>query len=304
MWYKASAPGSMMLLGEYAVLHGGSAVACAINQRITVTLSPRSDDVIYIESARLGTYTTSVSKLKVEEPFIFILTILKSFRLPSGCDIYISADFSHEIGFGSSAAVTVATLAVVNEWLKKKVKPHDLVKLGRQVVKKVQTHGSGTDIAAAVFGGIVNYHPFPLSVEKFNLTCPITVLYCGYKTKTAVAINTVTTRFAHHKNLFAKLCAAIGQCAYEGAESLRRGDWRGFSDVMNVQQGLMAALGVNTKELQQLVTDLSELHGMWGAKISGSGFGDCVLGIGVADHNHPQSIPVEMSLEGVRFEQE
>lgn len=56
--YKASAPGSLMLLGEYAVMHDYPALVCAIDKRITVTLVPSDDEVIEIDSA-LGSHHTT-----------------------------------------------------------------------------------------------------------------------------------------------------------------------------------------------------------------------------------------------------
>ena len=56
MQLKASAPGSLMLMGEHAVLHGKKALVCAIDQRISVSLTPREDARISIVSA-LGEYS-------------------------------------------------------------------------------------------------------------------------------------------------------------------------------------------------------------------------------------------------------
>ena len=50
MPFKASAPGSLMLLGEHAVLHGKPALVGALDKRITVTLTPMRHDRIEIIS--------------------------------------------------------------------------------------------------------------------------------------------------------------------------------------------------------------------------------------------------------------
>ena len=42
----------------------------------------------------------------------------------------------------------------------------------------------------------------------------------------------------------------------------------------------MDEVGVNTPELQEIVTALQNDPGICGAKISGSGLGDCAVGIG------------------------
>src|SRR5262245_34493681 len=109
MRFEASAPGSLMLFGEYAVLHGHKALVAAVDKRIYVRLTPRQDKIITIKSA-LGEYQTTITKLKAVKPFEYILTALQQFKLRQGCDLEICSEFSHEVGFGSSAAVSVACL--------------------------------------------------------------------------------------------------------------------------------------------------------------------------------------------------
>ena len=47
----SSAPGSLMISGEHAVLHGRHALVGAVDQRVRVMLTPRADDTIRICSA-------------------------------------------------------------------------------------------------------------------------------------------------------------------------------------------------------------------------------------------------------------
>src|SRR5579864_4695671 len=119
MQHKASAPGSLMLLGEHAVLHGKQALVCAIDKRLTVTLTPRDDKCIQITS-KLGRYSAELSEIKIEKPFQFVLGALQVFmesnELSQGCDISIQSEFSDQMGFGSSAAVTAATLSALASW--------------------------------------------------------------------------------------------------------------------------------------------------------------------------------------------
>lgn len=312
MQLKAHAPGSMMLLGEYGVLYGKQALVCAIDKRITVTLTPRDDHAVIVHSDLHGDYQTSLLDLPIASPYPFVMGALKQYqaRLKRGCDIHIESGFSDKIGFGSSAAVTVATLAAIVTWQNIRVTPLDLVRQGRNVIRLVQGVGSGADVAASVFGGIVSYRAQALSAEKFSLTHPITALYAGYKTKTADAIKIVQKRFASHPQLFRELCNAIGQCAAEGMQVLRREDWQGLGLLMNIQQGLMESLGVSTPQLHQMIETLRQQKNMMGAKISGSGLGDCVIGLGevAADftcdvkQQNTLVIPVQMTLMGVQSE--
>jgi mevalonate kinase len=293
-----------MLLGEYAVLYGKHALVCAVNKRITVTLTPRTDDRIEIRSSTLGNYSTDITQLQIEKPFHFVLGTLKHYqsRLKNGCEIEIASDFSDKMGLGSSAAVTVATLAVLFTWLGIKTTPLDLVRHGRNIVRAIQGIGSGADVAASVYGGMVGYQAQPLSAEKFAVTHPLTALYAGFKTPTVEAIKSVQLQFAGHQNILKSITNSIGQCALDGMQSVRREEWGKVGEIMTIQQGLMESLGVSMPILRDMVESLRQQPGMLGAKISGSGLGDCVVGLGVAKDVHASNIPIEMTLQGVHCE--
>jgi mevalonate kinase len=282
MLLKASAPGNLMLLGEYAVLHGKQALACAIDKRITVTLAPRADKKIHLRSA-LGEHITNVTTLTVTPPFQFVLAVLKNFatELPSGCDVEIHSEFSSQMGFGSSAAVAAATFSAVSCWLGKSFTLDEQVSKVAAIVRLVQNGlGSGADVAACTLGGMVAYKMHPLSIEKIVCELPLTAIYSGYKTPTQLAIQQVTESFASNQKLFYQLCDAIHECAVHGVVSARGGDWAALGKIMNVQQGLMESLGVNTLLLSELIAMLRLGPQILGAKISGAGLGDCVVGLG------------------------
>lgn len=310
MQFKASAPGSLMLLGEYAVLQGQPALVCAVDKRLYVTLAPRHDEEIHINSASHGTWSTTLSNISVQTPFQFVLGVLKHFqpKMRQGCEIEITSDFSDQIGFGSSSAVTVALIAALVTWLGIKMTPHDLLRQGRNIIRSVQGVGSGADIAASIYGGMVAYQAQPLAAEKIESTYPLHAVYAGFKTATPDAISQVQQRFAAHPDLFKSICQAIGQCAYQGIHYAKKRDWTKLGEVMNVQQGLMEALGVNLPILGDLVHDLRQQPNIYGAKISGSGLGDCVIGFGDLADDYVcgdvpagvRRVPVAMTLQGVQ----
>lgn len=318
MQFKASAPGSLMLLGEYAVLYGKHALVCAVDKRITVTLTPFEEEGERIEiQSALGNYSTTLSALPIDithideaaKPFRFVLAALKQYqvKLKRGFHLKITSDFSDQVGLGSSAAVTVATLAALIGWLGVRVQPLDLLRQGRSIVKQVQGGlGSGADVAASVHGGIVSFQAQPLSAEKFSFVHPLTVLYSGYKTPTAEAILQVQQRFAAHPNIFRELINNLGQCALDGMHQVRKNEWDKLGEIMNIQQGMMEALGVSTPLLHSMVHDLRQQPAMKGAKISGSGLGDCVVGLGEVSEKYAyanlERIPVAMTLQGVHCE--
>jgi mevalonate kinase len=294
MLFKASAPGSLMMLGEYAVLEGKKALVCAINQRINVTLSPRQDTVMTVSSA-LGQLTTDILSFAVQKPFQFVLTTLKHYQhhFVTGFDLIIESSFSDQMGFGSSAAVTVATLSALSSWLGFSLSSDSFIQHAREIVREVQGIGSGADVAACVLGGVVAYQADPFFAESLGSEYPITVKYSGSKTPTVEAIAYVKKQFASRPQLYKTLCDAIGQCAAEGIEAMRREEWQALGWVMNQQQELMDKLGVNTPLLQSLIDALRKEPSVLGAKISGSGLGDCVVALGGKES------PIQITQQGV-----
>lgn len=301
MLYKASAPGSLMLLGEYAVLHGKKALVAAIDQRMCVTLAPRQDKVITLTSA-LGKLTVELSDITLKPPFQFVLAVLQHANLSVGCDITITADFSHQMGFGSSAAVTVATLAAVKNWLQEDIDLQDLMQQAKEIIYMVQGSGSGADVAAAVYGGVVSYLMQPLMAEKISQQIPLTVVYSGSKTKTPDAIRYVQGFFAPFPDVFMQICQGIGECSEQGILALRDNDWVRLGKIMDVQQGLLDSLQVNTDTLRAIIASL-KAQGSLGVKISGAGLGDCVIALGEINVSRPWiKIPVTISDRGVNCE--
>ncbi|MDR3491633.1 MAG: mevalonate kinase [Gammaproteobacteria bacterium] len=282
MLFKASTPGSMMLLGEYAVLHGKNALVCAVDKRMTISLQPRSDQIININSARLGSLTTHISDLKVVPPFLFVLSALKKFQkhLKFGCDITIEAEFCDTIGLGSSAAVTVGMVAVLSKWLKLSYSDLDLIKESRKIIRQVQGLGSGADAAACVLGGIVHYKMQPLLATKFSYTPAITVVYSGYKTTTVQAVAEMKNKFQAQPALYKKIFNVIDECVLQAVKAIEKQDAETLGKIFNIQQGLMQSLGVSTSLLTEIVDKLNQQKNMLGAKISGSGLGDCIMGLG------------------------
>ena len=277
---KTSAPGKVMLLGEHAVLYGYPAIVCAINKRVFVTLTPRVDKKIYIFS-ELGTHKTDLSTLIIKKPFQFVITAIRYYKelfdLNIGFDLEIKSEFSEKIGFGSSAAVTVATLSAIQQLINRSLDFDFLHKAGVQVVREVQGSGSGGDVAASVYGGIIYYHANSFKIEKIKSNPQINLIYSGYKISTVDVINKVSEIAKNYPKIFAKLFAGIGQCVESGKKALISKNWKKLGQIFNIHQGLLDALGVNNKIISELIYVSRQVKGVLGSKISGSGLGDCLL---------------------------
>lgn len=302
---RASAPGSIMLMGEHAVLFGERALACAVDKHIHVTLTPRSDRQVLIDSA-LAQYQGSINDLPPEPKLSFVLAAVEQHKaaLQSGFELKIEAGFGHTLGLGSSAAVTVAITAALDAFCQQASDSYGLFDKALETVHKVQGRGSGTDLAASVFGASVGYTVSPRQIEPLAQVPELSLYYVGYKTTTPEVLKQVEQHTAALPELYKKLYWLMGQCSFDAEAAIARQDWQVLGQCMNVYQGLMDALGVNDLALSDLVYRLRQSPHILGAKISGSGLGDCVLALGCDPQLalEYQEIPVSLAPQGVSVE--
>jgi phosphomevalonate kinase len=138
----ASAPGKLILAGEYAVLRGALCVVAAVDRRaraapsITRQPSPFLDAAAdALRAAGLGDAAAAVATLGIDT---------STFRDASGA----------KLGLGSSAAATVSAvagaLAVIGSPLDREL----IHNLARTAHAAAQGLGSGADIVASTYGGI------------------------------------------------------------------------------------------------------------------------------------------------------
>lgn len=308
---QVTAPGSLMLMGEHAVLFGQRALACAVDKRISVELKPRKDRAVVIDSA-LAQYQSGLDDLTQDPDLSFVLTAIQRRKadLVSGFELIIRSEFSHTVGLGSSAAVTAAVVTALTAYAGLPVdQPRLLFDEALAVVHQVQGgRGSGTDLVAAVYGGVVGYTVAsavqPAQIRALRGLPELSLYYVGYKMKTPDVLRYVESLAQQQPELYSGLYQLMGQTTEQAEEAVDNADWDTLGRLMNIYQGLMDALGVNDRQLADIIYTLRQSEKIRGAKISGSGLGDCVLALGQAPDltlNY-QAIPVAVSAQGVTVE--
>ncbi len=303
--FRTLAPGKLMLFGEHAVLRGHTAVVCAVNQHIHVHLTPQTGFRISL-SSDLGTLEADLDALPESKSFRFVLAVIRSVRrgLPSGFSMSIHSDFSPTVGLGSSAAVTAATVAALHAWMGKPVDADSLFTPCMDIIRAIQGTGSGADLAASLYGGTLAYRAEPRHIRRLEHIFPITVVYSGYKTPTVNVIRQVDQQRQRFPELYHQLDHLINNVSQRAVRAIEEEDWPAVGELMNINQGLMDALSVNAGPLSEIVYGLRADPGILGSKLSGSGLGDCVIGLGDIRSNeflYP-TMPIQMSRTGVRVE--
>ena len=292
----ASAPGSLMISGEHAVVYGYPAIVCAIAQRVAVTLSSRDDGHIYIHSA-LGDYHARAGLLHADARLRFVLACLERYPTSGALTLHIESALDPTLGLGSSAAVTVATLAALAQYTAADASLPALHEQALAIIRSLQGRGSGADLAASLWGGMIAYQNQPqVSVTPLPLPPdPLSLRYAGYKTPTGEVLARIAARMQEHPEHYAALYAQMGDTSTRTIAAAQAQDWPTFYRLLTTYQQHMRALGVSDATLEQLIADaLPHSHA---TKISGSGLGDCILAF--TAHTPPAHQPVEIDTQGI-----
>ena len=146
----ASAPGKLIVAGEYAVLDGAQALVVAVNRRVTAKHAPSR---LRGSSAFLHALADELAgRGRAEAARIAMEIVVDSSSFYDG---------NNKLGLGSSAAVTVAATALVlaNEPSDPAL-VHDIAAAAHARAQAPRgSRGSGADIAAAVHGGTIAFTP-------------------------------------------------------------------------------------------------------------------------------------------------
>jgi len=149
---RATVPGNILLLGEYAVLEeGGLGVALAVEPRVQLEAAP--EDGLVIESRWPGgTADNSFVDAAVHTVSAFLGTRCNG-RLLVDSMRFFSAD-GRKSGFGSSAAVTVALVSGLLRLAGRSVGLSETAALAVQAHRLAQGgRGSGYDVLTSLHGG-------------------------------------------------------------------------------------------------------------------------------------------------------
>jgi mevalonate kinase len=314
----ASAPGKLVLFGEHAVVYGYPCIVTAVNRRMYVEVETNGTDVFHMDAPDVGLYAYSktIADLGGEglpKGVRFVEEVYRRFLdahpQKQGINVVTRSEFSADYGFGSSSAVTVAFAKALTELYKVSMNEDELFELCCESVLTVQGVGSGFDIAAAIWGGTIYFINAPRLVEKIEVkTLPLVVGYTGVKADTPTLVRMVAHRMSQKKESTTGIMEQISQITQQARVVMKASDWRMLGELMMDNHALLKKLGVSSDELERLVEAVSEVG--YGAKLSGAGGGDCMIGIGENVETMQQRVdmlggkvlPVELQAEGVRLE--
>jgi mevalonate kinase len=249
-----SAPGKVFLFGEHAVVYGKAGIAMAIRPRVFVT----------VRKSRTAHHAKS--------PYIDNCFDEMGVR----GSVYVNSQLPSSSGLGSSAAVTVATLAAINDEFGKKFEREDIADMAFAIEKKVQKgRASPTDTTVATFGGLVFITGMArrrLPPHNFQLVIGNSMI----QHNTAKMVEMVAELKAKSPDICNPVLDAIGAVSLTAMRHLT--DPVRLGELMSMNHSLLEVLGVGHPQLSRLVL-ASRAAGAYGAKLTGAGGGGCMIAI-------------------------
>ena len=317
MHVKASAPGKAILFGEHAVVYGKPAIAMAISKRSCVEVLEGSTSNINVNIKDLGikgcidfNSGAIISDSPKKGILKYILESIKKVHDGSGIDINIDVNIPIGGGLGSSAAVTVATIAAVSAYNELDLKEEEIAKYAHEVELVVQKSASPLDTTISTYGGLIYLETNAEDIVQLNIDydIPVVIGYTDTRGDTGKLVEAVRIRRDIYPEIINPVINSIELITEEAKQAILENDKKRVGELMNINHGLLDALGVNTKELSNMVYTARNA-GACGSKITGAGGGGSIIaycpgGTGnviSAINETENALKADISKEGVKI---
>jgi len=316
-----SAPAKVILVGEHFVVENEPAIALAVELRARAIVEPiQKYEKIYISRNYNCLLRFSNDKIiergnvEVLSPILKIVEILESIAgVRKGFRLVIESDIPPASGMGSSAAVAVATVTAMGKLYGIDLTHEDITRIAYEAEKLVHGTPSGIDNTVSTYGGVIVFRKnegfIKLDVDLSSIR--VIIADSGIPRSTGAMVKAVRELRKRYPSVFDPLYHTAGRLAIETAKALEDGDFKRVGELMNVNHGLLSAIGVSNIKLEELVYT-ARSKGALGAKITGAGGGGSIIALVYVDEEEEVAealnkiskkvYVLEIAKEGVRIE--
>jgi mevalonate kinase len=318
----ASAPGQIFFFGEHAVVYGKPGIGSAIGLRTWTKVEKRQDNYVKIRSdlglgsGRINT-RGDVIPLEIKKdllPCLWIVShFIKNHGKISGVDLEIKSTLPIKSGLSSSSAFIIATyaglLGCFGKEIDKKVLPSETF----PIQERLHGKASGVELFTSTYGG---YAWIQKKEDRFDVKkidgpkLDMVIGDTGVPMATSKMVEKVAILKERWPDLVEGIFDQIERITICGREALHANNLTRIGTLMNVNHGLLSALGVSSRILEDLIW-AARKAGAYGAKLTGGGGGKCMIAL-VSEKHEPIAnaikqaggIPIhtEIGCEGLKIE--
>ncbi len=286
MKIKAFAPGKVILFGEHVVVYKRPAIAVAIDRGVEVELESREDNSINV-NVDLINYSDSLElknkklnyKCDPEDKQVtdYIYEAINLFEFDKGFNLKVDINMYLGVGLGSSAAVTVATIKALSLYLGLDYDKKTIANLAHEIEVKIQKAASPLDTSMSTYGGLIYIdNNSNLNRIECNMQLPLIVSNCQISGNTGILVESVRKKYEKYPEIVGNIFKSVEEIVDLAKNTFKEADTDKIGELMNINQGLLDSIGVNTLELSEMVY-LSRKYGACGSKLTGSGGGGCII---------------------------
>lgn len=281
----AKAPGKIILFGEHAVVYGQPAIAIPVNKvnataRVIPNIAAQPGEVrIQAPDIQLD---ASLSDLAQDHPLAYAVRMgLKAASLgqPPGFTLQISSSIPIAAGMGSSAAISVAIIRALGDFLGVSLSAEEISTLAFEVEKHQHGTPSGIDNNVIAHQQPV-YYVRNQPIETLTIEQPThwVIADSGQKTPTRETVSDVRKLYNSDPATFGEIFSQIGETTRNAREWLIKGEITRLGPLMDENQHLLENIGVSSPRLEQLIQAARDA-GAAGVKLSGGGRGGSIIAL-------------------------
>lgn len=288
--YKAKAPMRIGFFGggtdvsPYPELYGGKVLNCTIDKYVRCMLRPTDQPGVTIRSLDLQTIARSVTGRDWQGSLPLPQAVLNAHPHIDGVEIVMFSDVPPGSGLGSSSALVVAMLKLLDIAFGLGLNPHELAREAYRIEREdLGISGGWQDQYAAAFGGMNVYHFYadntivePVVTDESALLELEASLVIGFVSDRSMLTRSVvddqvrrmtegdTLRYHHETKAFVEEAVHL-------LRSVRIPDFgRLLHEAWEVKKAFSPHIA---SPIVDDVYTLARQHGAWGGKLSGAGGG-------------------------------
>lgn len=290
----ATAPGKAILLGEHAVVYDQPAIAVPVIQvkaRAIVTARPdRPRGWVGVQAPDIDLETT-LADLPAEDPLARAISgVLEATTIPQppACTVRITSTIPIAAGLGSGAAISVAIIRALSEFLGRPLPNEQVSDLAFEVEKLHHGTPSGIDNTVVTYERPVYFTKSKDAASGQMVTLkvakPFTLVIgdSGVSSPTAWTVGDVRQAWLKDSELYDGLFSSTGDLVKSARSAIENGDIPLLGQLMDANQVTLEKMGVSSPELDRLI-QAARQGGAYGAKLSGGGRGGNMIALAPGD---------------------